>query len=132
MTPGQGSQTSGMYSSWITDKANKEIVTRYSGLIDLDLIHYGTIASQSEITATNVAQPLLTALAFMSFNKLKINSTENVIYSGHSVGEFSASCLAGFYSDKTAMKLVSVRGKAMAEAAASNSATGMSAVLGGD
>ncbi len=132
MTPGQGSQTSGMYSTWITDTANKEIVTKYSNLIDLDLMHYGTVASQSEITATNVAQPLLTALAFMSFNKLKINSTENIIYSGHSVGEFSAACLAGFYSDETAMKLVSVRGKAMAEAAASNSATGMSAVLGGD
>ena len=132
MTPGQGSQTSGMYSTWITDTANKEIVTKYSELIDLDLMHYGTIASQSEITATNVAQPLLTALAFMSFNKLKINSTENIIYSGHSVGEFSAACLAGFYSDETALKLVSVRGKAMAEAAASNGATGMSAVLGGD
>jgi len=132
VTPGQGSQTSGMYSSWITDKANQEIVTKYSELINLDLIHYGTVASQSEITATNVAQPLLTALAFMSFNKLEVNSTENLIYSGHSVGEFSAASLAGFYSDETAMKLVSVRGKAMAEAAASNSATGMSAVLGGD
>ncbi len=132
MTPGQGSQTSGMYSSWITDKANQEIVTKYSELINLDLIHYGTVASQSDITATNVAQPLLTALAFMSFNKLEVNSTENLIYSGHSVGEFSAASLAGFYSDETAMKLVSVRGKAMAEAAASNSATGMSAVLGGD
>ena len=132
MTPGQGSQTSGMYSTWITDQVNKEIVTKYSNLIDLDLIHYGTVASQSEITATNVAQPLLTALAFMSFSKLQIKSNENIIYSGHSVGEFSAACLAGFYSDETAMKLVSVRGKAMAEAAASNSATGMSAVLGGD
>ena len=132
MTPGQGSQTCGMYSTWITDQANKEIVTKYSKLIDLDLIHYGTVASQSEITATNVAQPLLTALAFMSFSKLQINSNENLIYSGHSVGEFSAACLAGFYSDETAMKLVSVRGKAMAAAAASNRATGMSAVLGGD
>jgi [acyl-carrier-protein] S-malonyltransferase len=121
-----------MYSSWSTDAVNKEIVTKYSELIELDLMHYGTVASQSEITATNVAQPLLTALAFMSFNKLKINSTENIIYSGHSVGEFSAACLAGFYSDKTAIKLVNVRGKAMAEAAASNGATGMSAVLGGD
>jgi [acyl-carrier-protein] S-malonyltransferase len=101
-------------------------------LIDLDLFHYGTVASQPEITATNIAQPLLTALAFMSFNRLNIKSNENIIYSGHSVGEFSAACLAGFYSDETAMKLVSVRGKAMAEAAASNSATGMSAVLGGD
>ena len=132
MTPGQGSQTSGMYSSWITDSANKELIAKYSELIDLDLLHYGTSASQIEITATNIAQPLLTALAFMSFGKLEVNSNTNIIYSGHSVGEFSAASLAGFYTDKTAMKLVNVRGKAMAAAAASNNATGMSAVLGGD
>jgi len=132
VTPGQGSQTYGMYTTWITDESNEEIATKYSDLIDLDFIHFGTVASQSEITSTNIAQPLLSALAFMSFNKLNIKSNENIIYSGHSVGEFSAACLAGFYSDETAMKLVSVRGKAMAEAAASNSATGMSAVLGGD
>ena len=132
MTPGQGSQTSGMYSTWITDAATKELITKYSNLIDLDLFHYGTSASQAEITATNIAQPLLTALAFMSFSKLEVNSNTNIIYSGHSVGEFSSASLAGFYSDETAMKLVNVRGKAMAEAAASNSATGMSAVLGGD
>ena len=132
MTPGQGSQTSGMYSTWITDRANKELIAKYSELIDLDLFHYGTSASQAEITATNIAQPLLTALAFMSFGKLEVNSNTNIIYSGHSVGEFSAASLAGFYTDETAMKLVNVRGKAMAEAAAPNSATGMSAVLGGD
>ena len=132
MTPGQGSQTSGMYSTWITDTANKELIAKYSELIDLDLFHYGTSATQAEITATNIAQPLLTALAFMSFSKLEVNSNSNIIYSGHSVGEFSAASLAGFYYDKTAMKLVNVRGKAMAEAAASNNATGMSAVLGGD
>ena len=132
MTPGQGSQTSGMYSTWIADVANKELIAKYSELIDLDLFHYGTSASQAEITATNIAQPLLTALAFMSFSKLEVNSNTNIIYSGHSVGEFSAAGLAGFYSDETAMKLVNVRGKAMAEAAASNNATGMSAVLGGD
>jgi [acyl-carrier-protein] S-malonyltransferase len=121
-----------MYSTWITEATNKDLITEYSNIINLDLFHYGTSASQVEITATNIAQPLLTALAFMSFGKLEVNSNTNIIYSGHSVGEFSAASLAGFYSDETAMKLVNVRGKAMAEAAASNSATGMSAVLGGD
>jgi [acyl-carrier-protein] S-malonyltransferase len=121
-----------MYSNWITDTANKELIAKYSNLIDLDLFHYGTSASQAEITATNIAQPLLTALAFMSFSKLEVISNTNIVYSGHSVGEFSAASLAGFYSDQTAMKLVKIRGKAMAEAAASNSATGMSAVLGGE
>ena len=132
MTPGQGSQTSGMYSTWITDGANKELIAKYSDLINVDLIHFGTSASQTDITATNITQPLLTALAFMSFSKLEVNSNTNMIYSGHSVGEFSAASLAGFYSDETAMKLVNVRGKAMAEAAVVNSATGMSAILGGD
>jgi len=132
VTPGQGSQTFGLYSTWITEGANKELISKYSDLINLDLIYYGTSASQSEITATDIAQPLLTALAFMSFSKLELNSNANIIYSGHSVGEFSAASLAGFYSDETAMKLVNIRGKAMAEAAALNSATGMSAVLGGD
>jgi len=132
VTPGQGSQTSGMYSTWITDAPCKELIAKYSELIDLDLFHYGTSASQAEITATNIAQPLLTALALMSFGKLKVNSNTNIVYSGHSVGEFSAASLAGFYSYQTAMKLVKIRGNAMAEAAASNNATGMSAVLGGD
>ena len=132
MTPGQGSQTSGMFSSWISDEKNNEILSNYSDLVNIDLIHFGTSASQSEITATNIAQPLLTAMALISFSNLELEANTNTIFSGHSVGEFSAACLAGFYSDETAMKLVAVRGKAMADAATSNGATGMSAVLGGD
>ena len=132
MTPGQGSQTSGMFSSWVEVESNKKLLKEFSDLVDIDLLHFGTIANQSEITATDIAQPLLTALALISFSSLKIEANPKTVFSGHSVGEFSAACLAGFYSDKTAMKLVAVRGRAMAEAASSNSATGMSAVLGGD
>ena len=132
MTPGQGSQTSGMFSSWVEVESNKKLLKEFSDLVDIDLLHFGTIANQSDITATNIAQPLLTALALISFSSLKIEANPKTVFSGHSVGEFSAACLAGFYSDKTAMKLVAVRGRAMAEAASSNSATGMSAVLGGD
>ena len=132
MTPGQVSQTSGMFSSWVEVESNKKLLKEFSELVDIDLLHFGTIANQSEITATNIAQPLLTALALISFSSLKLEANPETVFSGHSVGEFSAACLAGFYSDKTAMKLVAVRGRAMAEAASSNSATGMSAVLGGD
>jgi len=132
VTPGQGSQTSGMFLSWISDEKNNDILSNYSDLVNIDLVHFGTVASQSEITSTNIAQPLLTAMALICFSNLKIEANPNTIFSGHSVGEFSAACLAGFYSDETAMKLVSVRGKSMADAATSNSATGMSAVLGGD
>ena len=132
MTPGQGSQTSGMFSTWVEVESNKKLLTEFSELVDIDLLHFGTIANQSDITATDIAQPLLTALALISFSSLKIEANPETVFSGHSVGEFSAACLAGFCSDKTAMKLVAVRGRVMAEAASSNSATGMSAVLGGD
>jgi len=50
---------------------------------------------------------------------------------GHSVGELAAGVIAGTLQESDAIRLVRVRGQAMARAAAVE-ATGMTAVLGGD
>ena len=50
---------------------------------------------------------------------------------GHSVGEVTAAVAAGILSETDGMRLIGVRGRAMADAAAARP-TGMSAVLGGD
>lgn len=131
MTPGQGSQSVGMLSSWLQDDDSLTLIKQFSEICETDLLKLGTTSNQSEVTATNNAQPLLASLAFLSARKLTWEKYQGTIFSGHSVGELSACCLAGFYSMQDAMQLVSVRGNAMAEAAVSSQATGMSAVLGG-
>ena len=131
MTPGQGSQSVGMLSSWLQDDDSFNLIKQFSKICETNLLELGTTADQSEVTATNNAQTLLASLAFLSANKLTWKKYQRIIFSGHSVGELSSSCLAGFYSMQDAMQLVSARGNAMAEAATSSQATGMSAVLGG-
>ena len=131
VTPGQGSQSAGMLSSWLKDNESLTLINQFSDICETDLLKLGTISNQSEVTATNNAQPLLASIAFLSARQLNWKKYQGMIFSGHSVGELSACCLAGFYSMQDAMQLVSVRGNAMAEAAVSSQATGMSAVLGG-
>jgi [acyl-carrier-protein] S-malonyltransferase len=120
-----------MLSSWLKDGDSLVLVKQFSEICETSLLELGTTAGQSEVTATNNAQPLLASLAFISARKLNWEKYQGIIFSGHSVGELSACCLAGFYSMQDAMQLVFVRGNAMAEAAMSSQATGMSAVLGG-
>jgi [acyl-carrier-protein] S-malonyltransferase len=120
-----------MLSSWLQDDDSLALIKQFSEICETNLLELGTTADQSEVTETNNAQPLLASLAFLSARNLIWEKFQGIIFSGHSVGELSASCLAGFYSIQNAMQLVSARGNAMAEAAKSSEATGMSAVLGG-
>jgi [acyl-carrier-protein] S-malonyltransferase len=131
VTPGQGSQSVGMLTAWLQDGDSLTLIKQFSEICEIDLLKLGTTANQSEVTSTNNAQPLLASLAFLSARKLTWEKYQGIIFSGHSVGELSACSLAGFYLMEDAMQLVFVRGNAMAEAAMSSQATGMSAVLGG-
>jgi [acyl-carrier-protein] S-malonyltransferase len=120
-----------MLSPWLKDDDSITLIKQFSEICETNLLELGTTADQSEVTATNNAQPLLASLAFLSAKNLTWEKCQGIIFSGHSVGELSACSLAGFYSMEDAMQLVAVRGNAMAEAAMSSQSTGMSAVLGG-
>jgi [acyl-carrier-protein] S-malonyltransferase len=129
VAPGQGAQTPGFLTPWLDLPGAAERVAAWSDAIGLDLAHYGTKADAEEIRDTAVAQPLLVAAGILSATAL--GDIRPGAVAGHSVGEITAAALSGVLDDTAALTLVRRRGLAMAEAAAIT-ATGMSALLGGD
>ncbi|MFC4502304.1 MULTISPECIES: ACP S-malonyltransferase [Streptomyces] len=129
VAPGQGAQTPGFLTPWLDLPGVEDRLRALSAAADLDLVHYGTHADADEIRDTAIAQPLLVAAGIVSATALGAISPGAV--AGHSVGEITAAVFAGVLDDTAALTLVRRRGLAMAEAAAVT-ATGMSALLGGD
>ena len=136
--PGQGAQTPGFLAPWLEVPGVAEWLGAASELAGCDLIRYGTTGDADEIRDTAVAQPLLVAAALAVAGALaggrgyvQPGDVAADAAAGHSVGELAAGVLAGVLSADDAMRLVAVRGRAMAAASAAEP-TGMTAVLGGD
>jgi len=130
--PGQGSQTPGFLSPWLELEGAREQLEAYSEAAGVDLIAAGTEWDADRIRDTQVAQPLIVAAGILSWGALSEGSqVKPQGFAGHSVGEIASLIAAGVLTPNDGMRLVGIRGRAMAEAAAAEK-TGMSAVIGGD
>lgn len=135
LCPGQGSQTPGMLNEWLELEGAAEFLQELSEASGVDLIALGTTADAEEIKDTAVAQPLIVAASLLAANVLigecgPVHTWAGAV-AGHSVGEFTATAIAGVLSPAQAASLVGVRGRAMA-AAAAQASSGMAAVMGSD
>jgi [acyl-carrier-protein] S-malonyltransferase len=131
--PGQGSQKPGFLKPWIENQFFRRQLEHHSEITGLDLVHLGTSADQEEISQTSVTQPLIVSASIASARTVFENSALESFsgMAGHSVGEFSAAAVAGVLSDDEALKLVSLRARAM-QRSAEKTKTGMAAAIGSD
>ncbi len=130
IAPGQGAQTPGMLTPWLSSEQSKTLLNSWSEIIGLDLLRLGTTADADEIKDTANAQPLIVATGLLAAHALGAGG-KFLFTAGHSVGEITAAVFAGVIIPADAMQLVRLRGIEMAKAAALKP-SGMSALLGGD
>ena len=135
VAPGQGAQTPGFLTPWLSEQAFADRLGWLSAVAAMDLRHFGTEADAETIRDTAVAQPLLVASGLAVAAELFADPGRTGeligVAAGHSVGELTAAAIAGVLSIEQAMVLVRERGRAMAAASAA-APTSMTAVIGGN
>lgn len=128
--PGQGSQFSGMgktlYDNYEGAKVLFESANEILGFRISDIMFNG---SDEALKQTNVTQPAVFLHSVVAFKTLATEQPDAV--AGHSLGEFSALVANGCLAFEDALKLVSVRAKAMQKACEINPSA-MAAILGMD
>jgi [acyl-carrier-protein] S-malonyltransferase len=128
-----------MLTPWLDLPGVSDWIGHASEVAHIDLLTHGTVSDADAIRDTAVAQPLLVAMALLSARAVlgdapwprSVDGRVDAV-AGHSVGELAAAAISGLLDEDDALRLVSVRGRAMARAAAAAEPTGMSAVVGGD
>ena len=128
--PGQGSITAGAGVAW-RDSPHWSLVETISNASGTDVEEILLRLPQEDVVRTDNAQLGTFALSMISFADLTSNGVLPQYFLGHSLGEFSALTAAGLLSLADGARLIGIRGRAMAAAAAQTPGT-MVAVMGGD
>ncbi len=127
--PGQGSQTVGMGKEFYDKfEKSKNVIDK----LDEELKNIIFEGSEEKLKDTKYAQPAIFAVSVAIFEALKysINLNElEIVTAGHSLGEYSALCVAGFFNFEDGLNMVKARGEFIAQASRQNPGV-MAAIIG--
>jgi len=118
-----------MGAAVLEDPEIAELVDRCSAAASVDLRRLLTEADDAELRLTTNAQPALLFVGVALARLLARRGVRPGAAAGHSVGEYTALCVAGALTPEEATRTVVERGRAMAEAAPPGTSS-MAAVLG--
>ena len=125
--PGQGSQFSGMGKNlYETNSKAKELFEQANEILGFRISDIMFTGTDEELKQTKVTQPAIFLHSVIAYKTL-VNPKPDMV-AGHSLGEFSALVANSTLNFEDALKLVSVRAKAMQRACELNPST-MAAVL---
>jgi [acyl-carrier-protein] S-malonyltransferase len=127
MFPGQGSQFSGMGKSlYETNAEAKELFENANNILGFRISDLMLSGTDEDLKQTNVTQPAVFLHSVIAYKT--ISDARPDMVAGHSLGEFSALVANKALEFEDALKLVSIRAKAMQKACEINPST-MAAVL---
>ena len=130
MFPGLGSQELGMGNELLNTHKDLLIDTFKDALgWSLDEVIKST--DTEEIKKTNIAQPYIFAVSYCYGLEAIKKMGEPSALIGHSLGEYTALALSGYFTYSDALRIIAVRGEEM-QKAVEGSDTGMAAVLTSD
>lgn len=125
--PGQGSQFTGMGKNLYEEHTSaKELFESANDILGFRISDIMFTGSAEELKQTNVTQPAVFLHSVVAFKTLANGKPDMV--AGHSLGEFSALVVNECLNFEDALKLVSIRAKAMQKACEINPSA-MAAVL---
>jgi len=132
--PGQGSQLVGMGQEFY-DKYDlvKKLFKDADEILQLPLSKLILEGPKDELDLTINTQPAIFLISYSIFNivknKFNIDLNKARYFAGHSLGEYSALCTAGYLSFEDTIRILKIRGEAMQNAVPKGEG-GMIAVLG--
>ena len=132
--PGQGSQIVGMGKEFY-DKYDfvKKLFKSADEILQLPLSKLIIEGPKDELDLTVNTQPAIFLISYSIFNIVKnefnIDLNKAKYFAGHSLGEYSALCTAGYLNFEDTIRILKIRGEAMQNAVPKGEG-GMIAVLG--